>query len=79
MIGYRFERTAQDDLHIHSRNRVHSVFRIEAAKYLELCRRPQAERAHTQLWLDIAEVSIVGVLAWGCLRTAIQGRMKSNP
>ncbi|MDP9780624.1 hypothetical protein [Pseudomonas fluorescens] len=26
LIGYRFERTAQDDLHIHSRNRVQSIF-----------------------------------------------------
>ena len=33
------------------RERVQSVFRIDAAKYLELRRRPQAERAYTQLWL----------------------------
>ncbi|UZE88749.1 hypothetical protein [Pseudomonas viciae] len=33
------------------RERVHSVFRIDAADHLELRRRPQAERAHTQLWL----------------------------
>ncbi|WHS58127.1 hypothetical protein [Pseudomonas sp. G2-4] len=33
------------------RERVHSVFRIDDAQYLELRRRPHAERAHTQLWL----------------------------
>jgi hypothetical protein len=33
------------------RERVHSVFRIDAPKYLELRRRPQAEPAYTQLWL----------------------------
>nr|WP_314568227.1 hypothetical protein [uncultured Pseudomonas sp.] len=33
------------------RERVHSVFRIDAPKHLELRRRQQAEPAHTQLWL----------------------------
>jgi hypothetical protein len=33
------------------RERVHSVFRIDAPHYLELRRRPQAEPAYTQLWL----------------------------
>lgn len=37
------------------RERVQSVFRIDAAKYLELRRRPQAERAHTQLWLMLRD------------------------
>lgn len=33
------------------RERVRSVFRIDAAKYLELRRHPEAEPARTQLWL----------------------------
>lgn len=33
------------------RERVHSVFRIDAPKCLELRRRPQAEAVYTQLWL----------------------------
>jgi hypothetical protein len=37
------------------RERVQSVFKIDAAKYLELRRRPQAERAHTQLWLMLRD------------------------
>ncbi|MBC3377126.1 hypothetical protein HU762_24605 [Pseudomonas sp. SWRI92] len=37
------------------RERVHSVFRIDAAKYLELRRRPEAEPARTQLWLVLRD------------------------
>ncbi|WP_053213628.1 hypothetical protein [Pseudomonas sp. Q12-87] len=37
------------------RERVQSVFRIDAAKYLELRRRPQAEQAYTQLWLMLRD------------------------
>jgi hypothetical protein len=28
--------------------------------------------------VGVAEVLIIGVIAWGCLRTAILGRLKSN-
>lgn len=31
------------------------------------------------LLVGAAEVLIIGVIAWGCLRTAILGRLKSNP
>ncbi|BBP59717.1 hypothetical protein [Pseudomonas sp. St316] len=31
------------------------------------------------LLMGMAEVLIIGFIAWGCLRTAIQGRMNSNP
>jgi len=27
----------------------------------------------------VVELLIIGVIAWGCLRVAIEGRMKSNP
>jgi hypothetical protein len=31
------------------------------------------------LLVGIAEVLIIGLIAWGCLRTAILGRLKANP
>lgn len=31
------------------------------------------------LLIGIAEVLIIGVIAWGCLRTAMRGRLRSNP
>ncbi len=31
------------------------------------------------LLVGMAEVLIIRFIAWGCLRTAIQGRMNSNP
>jgi hypothetical protein len=31
------------------------------------------------LLVGIAEVLIIGSIAWGCLRTAILGRLKANP
>lgn len=39
------------------RERVHSVFRIDTPKHLELRRRPQAEPAYTQLWLVMRDGS----------------------
>jgi hypothetical protein len=29
--------------------------------------------------IGVVELLIIGVIAWGCLRVAIEGRMKSNP
>ncbi|WP_458129805.1 hypothetical protein [Pseudomonas sp. Z2-11] len=29
--------------------------------------------------IGVAELLVIGVIAWGCLRVAIEGRMKSNP
>lgn len=39
------------------RERLHEVFRLDAAKYLELRRRPHAEPAYTQLWLVLRDGS----------------------
>ena len=31
------------------------------------------------LLIGIAEVLIIGVIAWGCLRVAIRGRLRADP